>query len=116
MSRVSVLLAALVTVAAGLGVRALLDGGVAKYGGDLLYAVLVHWVILFCRPRWRPPVVGGLAAAVCWVIEFAQLGEIPAVLRPVLGSTFNAPDLFWYLVGAALATAAHAFWARRARG
>jgi hypothetical protein len=32
------------------------------------------------------------------------------VLRPLLGSTFNPPDLFWYAVGAAAAWAAHA-WA-----
>lgn len=41
-------------------------------------------------------------------MEFAQLTDVPARLsadstaaRLVLGSTFNAPDLFWYAVGAA---------------
>ncbi|WP_371790791.1 DUF2809 domain-containing protein [Streptomyces sp. NBC_01471] len=39
----------------------------------------------------------------------AAVVAVAAGPRPVLGTTFNAPDLFWYAVGAALcrATAAH---------
>ncbi|GAA2786257.1 DUF2809 domain-containing protein [Nonomuraea dietziae] len=42
-----------------------------------------------------------IALAASWAIEFAQLLDLPRVLAPVLGSTFNPPDLFWYAVGAA---------------
>ena len=55
-----------------------------------------------------------MALAVSWAVELAQLTGIPADLsrhsmpaRLVLGSTFNAPDLLWYVVGAGLAWAVH---------
>ncbi|MGW4027482.1 ribosomal maturation YjgA family protein, partial [Streptomyces sp. NPDC005009] len=48
-----------------------------------------------------------VALAVSWGIEFLQLTGVPAELsrhstaaRLVLGSTFDAPDLFWYTIGA----------------
>ncbi|MFF4243868.1 DUF2809 domain-containing protein [Streptomyces sp. NPDC001822] len=107
--------AALVTVAAGLGVRALAGGDFAKYAGDALYTVLVHTVVVCLAPRVRPRVAAGTALAFSWAVELAQLTGVPAelsrgsvVARLVLGSTFNAPDLLWYAVGAGLAWAVHA--------
>jgi hypothetical protein len=51
--------------------------------------------------------------AFCWLVEFAQLSPYPAELsdrstlaRLVLGSTFNPPDLFWYVAGVAVAAGA----------
>ncbi|MER6943684.1 DUF2809 domain-containing protein [Nonomuraea sp. NPDC000554] len=108
MSRLPVLVVAALTVVAGLGVRALWDGPVAKYAGDALYTVLIYALIVLAWRHVRPVVAALLAAGLSWAIEFAQLGEIPAVLRPLLGSTFNPPDLFWYAVGAAAACALHA--------
>jgi hypothetical protein len=113
--RLPVALAAALTVAAGLGVRLLWDGPVPKYAGDALYTVLIYTLVLFALPRVRPWAAALTSAGLSWMIEFAQLGEIPAVLRPVLGSTFNPPDLFWYAAGAAAAWAAHALALRRHR-
>ncbi|WP_188195530.1 ribosomal maturation YjgA family protein [Nonomuraea sp. SYSU D8015] len=113
MPRLPVLLAAALTVAAGLGVRLLWDGPVPKYAGDALYTVLIYTLVLLARPGVRPWAAALASAGLSWAIEFAQLGEIPALLRPVLGSTFNPPDLLWYAVGAAAACAAHALWLRR---
>ena len=107
MSRWPVLAAAVVTVVAGLGVRLLWDGPFAKYAGDALYTVLIYLLIVLVLPRVRPVWAALGAAALSWAIEFAQLWEIPPLLRPLLGSTFNPPDLFWYAVGAAVACAAH---------
>ncbi|MFH8408450.1 DUF2809 domain-containing protein [Streptomyces sp. NPDC018019] len=110
---------ALLTVAAGLGVRAGaaragLGPEAAKYAGDALYTVLVQTLVVLAVPRVRPPTAAGVALAVSWAVEFAQLSDVPAelsrrsaVARLVLGSTFNAPDLFWYAVGAACAWAVH---------
>lgn len=112
MSRLHIALAGTVTVSAGLGVRALWDGPFAKYAGDALYTVLIYVVVVFFWPRVRPVVAALTAAAASWAIEFAQLTDLPQVLRPVLGSTFNPPDLFWYAVGAAFAWAVHALWPR----
>jgi hypothetical protein len=106
--------AALVTVAAGLGVRSTAGGDLAKYAGDALYTVLIHNLVVLLAPRVRPSAAAGVALAVSWAVELAQLTGGPAelarrstVARLVLGSTFNAPDLLWYGAGAALAWAVH---------
>ncbi|MYQ42927.1 Protein of unknown function (DUF2809) [Streptomyces sp. LamerLS-316] len=112
--RAAALAAALVTVAAGLGVRAAVSGDVAKYAGDALYTVLIHTLVVLLAPRVRPLTAAGTALAFSWAVELAQLTGVLAdlarhstVARLVLGSTFNAPDLLWYAVGAALAWAVH---------
>lgn len=114
--------AALVTVAAGLGVRSVAGGEFAKYAGDALYTVLIHTVVVFLVPRVRPLTAAGSALAFSWAVEAAQLTGVPAelsgrsaVARLVLGSTFNAPDLFWYAVGAGLAWAVHSTYGNRSR-
>ncbi|MEV7778369.1 DUF2809 domain-containing protein [Kitasatospora sp. NPDC088351] len=106
--------AAVLTVAAGLGVRAVAGGEVAKYAGDALYTVLVYALVVLAAPRLRPVRAGAWAAGLSWAVEFFQLTGVPddlghrsALARLVLGSTFNPPDLAWYLVGAVLAGAAH---------
>ena len=100
------LVAALLT-AAGLGARAGLDGAPAKYAGVALYASLVYALVAAIGPRLDPRRATAIAVGFCWVVEFAQLSDVPAsmsrrstIARLVLGSTFNAPDLFWYAVGA----------------
>ncbi|MFE6054042.1 DUF2809 domain-containing protein [Kitasatospora sp. NPDC056446] len=106
--------AAVVTVAAGLGVRTVADGDAAKYAGDALYTVLLHTLIVPAAPRTRPVRAAALAAGLSWAVELFQLTGLPdawgrrsTLARLVLGSTFNPPDLFWYLVGAACAALLH---------
>ncbi|MEU2572874.1 DUF2809 domain-containing protein [Streptomyces anulatus] len=113
--------AAVVTVAAGLAVRAGADGAFAKYAGSALYTVLLCTLVALCAPRARPAAVASTALALSWAVEFAQLTDVPAELsahstaaRLVLGSTFNAPDLLWYAVGAAAGWAVHTGVRRRA--
>lgn len=120
--RAAALAAAVLTVVAGLGVRAVGGGEFAKYAGDALYTVLVYALVLLAAPRLRPLPAAGLAAALSWAVELFQLTGVPDELgrrstlaRLVLGSTFNPPDLFWYLVGAALAAVLHAGAGRPAR-
>ncbi|NEB76612.1 DUF2809 domain-containing protein [Streptomyces sp. SID14478] len=93
---------AAVTVAGGLSVRAWSGGDFAKYAGDALYTVLVYAVVVLVAPRLRPGIAAAVALGFSWAVELLQIAGIPAVLRPLLGSTFNAPDLFWYAVGAGL--------------
>ncbi|MFF2076782.1 DUF2809 domain-containing protein [Kitasatospora sp. NPDC058162] len=106
--------AALLTVAAGLGVRAVLSGGVAKYAGDALYTVLVYALVVLVAPRVRPVRAALVATAVSWAVELFQATGLPdawgrrsALVHLVLGSTFNPPDLLWYPVGAAGAALLH---------
>ncbi|MFD8742366.1 DUF2809 domain-containing protein [Streptomyces sp. NPDC059616] len=107
--------AAALTVLAGLGVRAFADGDLAKYAGDALYTVLVCALAAVIAPGARPVARAGAALAFSWAVELLQLTGVPAdlsrhsaVARLVLGSTFNAPDLFWYVVGAGFAWAVSA--------
>ncbi len=104
----------MVTAGAGLGLRAVAAGDVAKYGGDALYTVLIHTLVVLTVPRVRPVTAAGSALAFSWAVEFLQLSNVPAelsarssVARLVLGSTFNPPDLFWYAVGAAAGWLVH---------
>ncbi|MFJ2090143.1 DUF2809 domain-containing protein [Streptomyces sp. NPDC087901] len=115
--------AAVLTVVAGLGVRTVADGAVAKYAGDALYTVLICALVALCAPRARPLAVAGAGLGISWAVELLQLTGVPAelsrhsaVARLVLGSTFNAPDLLWYAVGAAAAWAAHTAATSRAPG
>ncbi|MFG2340549.1 DUF2809 domain-containing protein [Streptomyces yangpuensis] len=114
--------AAVLTVGAGLGLRAVAAGSVAKYGGDALYTVLLVALVVLVVPRWTPLRAAGTALAVSWAVELFQLSSLPAELsrqsvaaRLVLGSTFNAPDLFWYVIGAAGGWLLHTAMAARRR-
>jgi hypothetical protein len=99
-------LAVPVVLALGLAVRAFTGGDFAKYAGVALYATLIYALAAF----WLRSLPAALVATgFSWAVEFFQLTGIPADLSArsglahlVLGSTFNAPDLFWYVVGAAL--------------
>ncbi|MFF5705293.1 DUF2809 domain-containing protein [Streptomyces sp. NPDC012794] len=113
--------AAVLTVGAGLGLRAVAAGSVAKYGGDALYTVLLLTLIVLAAPRMRPAKAAASALAASWAVELLQLSTLPAelsqhstVARLVLGSTFNAPDLLWYAVGAAAGWLLHTAMSRGA--
>ena len=106
--------AAVLTVAAGLSVRALLVGDPAKYVGDALYALLIFWLVLVVAPRTRGHVAAVVAFGISVAVELFQLTSVPAALgahsalaRLVLGTTFNAPDLPFYAVGAAVGWLLH---------
>ncbi|MET7649616.1 MULTISPECIES: DUF2809 domain-containing protein [unclassified Streptomyces] len=106
--------AAVVTVGAGLGLRAVAAGDVAKYGGDALYTLMLLTLVVLVAPRVTPATAAKSALALSWAVEFLQLSGLPAELsqrstlaRLVLGSTFNPPDLFWYAVGAAAGCLIH---------
>lgn len=107
--------AAVLIVGAGLGLRIVTAGSVAKYGGDALYTALLLALFVVVAPRTTPLRAATVAVTASWAVEFLQLSTIPAELsgrstiaRLVLGSTFNAPDLFWYVVGAAAGCLVHA--------
>jgi hypothetical protein len=120
--RRSALAAAVAVLLAGLAVRWLAGGVVAKYGGVALYAVLVYALVVVVAPGVMPWRAGVLALAFCWAVELSQLTPGPAALsrrslpaRLVLGSTFNLPDLAWYTVGIGMAFGLHRIARRRTR-
>lgn len=96
-------------VAVGLGARASLPSPLAGPTGDVLYATLVVLLVAVVRPRTQPLVAAAVGFTVCVAVELLQLTGVPAALaervpavRLVLGTTFWAPDLLLYAVGAVL--------------
>lgn len=105
-----------VTVAAGLGSRRFPDRiplVLATYAGDVLWAAMVYWIIVFVRPG-----LSRLAAAIgtfgfALAIEVSQLYRAPWLdaIRATragalaLGQGFLWSDLACYAVGAGLALA-----------
>lgn len=117
--------AAVVVVALGLVARGL-PGAVGDLAGGGLYAVMVTLLAALVAPGARAVTLGAVALVVCVAVELAQLTGVPAQvvdvvppLRYVLGTTFHAPDLAAYAVGAAAAAggvaAARASAARKAQ-
>jgi hypothetical protein len=114
-TRVAAAVAAVVTVGLGLGLVA--RGVVGAWSGGVLYTVLLWELVVLVAPRARPGLAAGVALAVSWAVELSQLSPYPAELarrsvaaRLVLGSTFDASDLPWYAVGAAVALLLHRTW------
>lgn len=106
-------------VAAGLGTARYGSGPVADALGDALYAALVVLLVVLAVPRWSPAARAGLAVALCWAVELAQLTGLPAAaadawppLRYLLGTTFVATDLLWYAAGVLLASCGTALASR----
>jgi hypothetical protein len=113
-------LAAVSILVSGLAVRAFTGGVFAKYAGTALYAALIYALVAWLAPRLAPQWTAVAATVFCWTVELAQLTPGPAALseksviaRLVLGSTFNAPDLFWYAIGVLVLFGAHTAVARR---
>jgi hypothetical protein len=96
----------------------------AKYGGDALWALVVFLgfgFVFCCSSTVRNAL---LAVSFSWAIEFSQLYHAPWIdgIRStrlghlVLGSVFNVPDLFAYVIGIALGASAEWLFSRfRAR-
>lgn len=114
-------LAASVVVVTGLVVSRG-DGLLADLAGGVLYAALVHLLVLLLAPRVRVLGAAGTALGLCTAVELAQLTPLPAAAGAawppaayVLGSTFVATDLLAYAAGVAVVTAGDALAHRRAR-
>jgi hypothetical protein len=79
-----------------------------KYPGDALWTVMVYCLVAALGPGLSRVSVTSVALLVSFAVEFSQLLRHPwldsvrgTVLgHLVLGSTFNAPDLAAYAVGA----------------
>jgi hypothetical protein len=105
----------LVTVMAGLAVRMAplgLPAVVVKYGGSMLWAVMIYWVVSTALARWRLPVVGLIAGAIATAVEFFKLYHSPGMDAfrltltgmIVLGRYFSVRDIvaYWVAIGLAV--------------
>ncbi|MFQ4149164.1 DUF2809 domain-containing protein [Arthrobacter sp. LAPM80] len=111
------------TVMLGLAVHFLVSGDLASLAADALYTVLLYLLLAIIAPRTGRHWLALSAFALSALIELAQLTGIPgqlAVSFPpsslVLGTTFSAPDLVAYAVGAVAVYLADRFLSARASG
>jgi hypothetical protein len=104
----------LVTVMAGLAVRMAplgLPAVVVKYGGSMLWAVMIYWIASTALARWRLAVVGLIAGATATGVEFFKLYHSPAMDAfrltltgmILLGRYFSERDIvaYWVAISAA---------------
>ena len=104
----------LVTVMAGLAVRMAplgLPAVVVKYGGSMMWAVMIYWVVSTALARWRLPVVVTIAGAIATAVEFFKLYHSPGMdafrlTLPgiiLLGRIFSVRDIVAYWVAISVA-------------
>ena len=102
------------TIVLGLASRKfsfLLPGWLAKNAGDILYAVMVFWLIGFFFPRFSTVRTALAAMLFCFGIEFLKFSEFPWLVAArqsragalVFGTGFHISNLACYVLGAALA-------------
>lgn len=106
--------AALATVALGLGARLVLAGSLAKVLGVTLWATLVYFLIVGVAPRITVRRAFLLCLAISWAVEVFQLTDVPMLLHArhpafalVFGTTFSGLDLPAYAAGAGLGALVH---------
>lgn len=120
--RVFATTAALLTLVAGLGCRAVFSGWVSKYGGVALWATLVYFLVLWVRPQLPVARAALLCLAISVAVELFQLTPVPRALYElhaafalVFGTTFHAWDLPAYAAGALLGAAVQAAFRNSSR-
>lgn len=114
-NRVVLALALLVVVAVGLASRRypLFPVALGKYPGDALWALMIFVGLAFLQPRIVLVRLSVAALAICYVVEFAQLIQVPwlnsvrasTLGHLVLGSGFDWLDLCAYAIGVAAGAA-----------
>lgn len=110
MRRMVCLLLAVGTMGLGLAVRMAplgLPWGVSKYGGSVLWAVMIYWVLCVAWPGWWPVSVGAASSLIAVAVESGKLYRSPGMDafrgtlagRLLLGKYFAWWDILAYLVG-----------------
>ncbi len=93
---------------------------IVKYGGSILWAMMIYWIVSSLRPAWRLQAVA-VAVILATAIECFKLYDAPALdafrlTLPgtlLLGRIFSWWDLLAYLV--AIVASAFVDWRLRPR-
>jgi hypothetical protein len=91
-----------------------------KYGGSVLWAAMVYWLIAALLPRVATAKVALVAALVAAVVEFSRLIHTPALDafritlagKLILGRFFSLRDIVAYWLAIILAAVIDAQWIR----
>jgi hypothetical protein len=89
-----------------------------KYGGSVLWAAMVYWLVAAMLPRSRPGAVATLAAAIAALVEFSRLLHIPALDafrltlagKLILGRFFSLWDILAYWLAIAVVAVVDSRW------
>jgi hypothetical protein len=103
----------LVTAVTGLTVRFASVGlppFIVKYGGSMLWALMIYWIVSTLLPSWRLPAVAVLAGALATALEFFKLFHSPPVDAfrltfpgiVLLGRVFSGWDIVAYWLAISL--------------
>lgn len=108
------ILAIAAVVPVGLAVKFCVPGAVGRwcnlYGAAILYEILWVLVLRLLMPRLSPLACGAIVFVVTCALEFLQLWHLPALQAvrstflgaALLGSSFDAWDFVYYVIGSAL--------------
>ncbi|MHA7305853.1 DUF2809 domain-containing protein [Arthrobacter sp. TMN-49] len=120
--RLALFIAATDVAVLGLALHFLVPGDIASLITDALFTVLVYLLLALILPQAQRHWLALSAFAISAGIEIAQLTGVPAQLaqsfppaRLVFGTTFSAPDLVAYAVGAVAVYYADKVLSRRGR-
>jgi hypothetical protein len=103
------------TILAGTAIRFAhlgLPAFVVKFGGSMLWAMMMYWVVSTVLPRTRFLAACALAGALCTAVEFAKLYHSPGLdafrhtLAGILllGRIFSTRDILAYWIAITIAT------------
>jgi hypothetical protein len=119
-NRIGYAIAIVLVIIFGLASRRypLLPAILDKYPGDALWTVVVFLIGAIVLPRASTWTLAGLALAISYIVEFAQLYRAPWIVairqttigQLFLGSQFVWEDLVAYTVGAAIAIVGESGW------
>jgi hypothetical protein len=68
------------TIAAGLAIRLAplgLPNALAKYGGSLLWALMIYWIVSSVRPLWHHMSAALVSSAIAFCVELFKLFHTP---------------------------------------
>ena len=104
----------LVTIVAGLAIRFVhlgLPRSVVKYGGSMLWAVMIYWMVSTILAGWRMRWVAIVSGLIATAVEFVKLYHtawldafrhtLPGIV--LLGSIFSFRDIAAYWIAIVLA-------------
>ncbi len=95
-----------------LGLRLGLPGFLVKYGGSVLWGMMVYFLVAIAAPRLPPGRIASISAAIAILVELFRLVHTPALDAfrltlagaLLLGRIFSPWDMLAYGVGIVLAT------------
>ena len=105
MSRAHYFIGIILTI--GLGLLSRKTSFIPLFIGDLLYAIMIYWIIRFFSPSLLKHKSALIALSICFIIEILQLLDLPIFvyakahpfLRLIVGQGFLWTDLLAYTGG-----------------